>query len=358
MRTIYWSLCVSLTKHFNGLYYPHGKSWAPEQGEPFKVAEGVYWLRMPIPIDLDHINLWLLKDGEQWIIVDTGMCADTCKQVWQQVFDTFLPANSVKSIIVTHYHPDHVGLAGWLAEHFNCNLLMTVHEYNTANESLNFAETMSDKACAKFMHAGGFDEKIQGMYHLMLSAFRHVVSDLPIDYTPLSSGDVLSINHLKWSIVTGNGHSPEHACLYCPELNVLISGDQALPRITSNVSADLRNYSANPLEDWYVSCRKLSDCINDETLVLPSHQEPFVGIKMRMQQIISSHDEQLEKLDSYLNEPRTVSACTDVLFRENLPEIQRIFAAGETLAHLNYLMCKGDVSCIEKDDINYYQKIA
>ena len=363
------------------LDYPFGRDWSPEPGVPFEVADGVFWLRVPMPIDLDHINLWLLKDGDGWIIVDSGFDAPQCQAVWQQVFSQFCAPSAVNKIIITHLHPDHTGLASWLAAQCDCPILITHGELELycrlfasslsknkefedkelANKELSNASQKNRKTI-DYLTKVGFDPT---MFERFLGFF--VAEDKPPEKRIqaaqceiIADTDELTINHRRWQVVTGNGHSPEHACLYCAELNLFISGDQALPRISSNVSVYPETQAVNPLQDWLRSCEKLQTQVPDQTLVLPSHQEPFYGLHVRMQQLIYDHHSQLNRLRKALVQPHTAVDLFSVLFHRELKGAQVFFAAGETLAHLHYLVAMQDIQANTRDDgvIEYRMRLA
>lgn len=340
------------------LDYPFGDRWAPEPGEPFEVAEGVYWLRVPLPIALDHINLWLLKDGEQWVIVDSGFDDPQCKRVWEQVFSEFIRPADVKRIIVTHFHPDHIGLASWLALQCDCPIWISKGEFEHYQSVIGrdadyFATEVND-----YLVELGFKAEeispIAGFFSVENKPQEARVQASMCDY--IADGDVFEINQREWRVVSGNGHSPEHSCLYCADLQVMISGDQSIPRISSNVSVYPSNRHDDPLGDWLNSCEKLRDQIPAETLILPSHQEPFVGNVERMQQLIDDHHAQLNRLRIALNDtPVTASQARRALFLRELSSVEILLATGETLAHLNYLLHRNEINCeIDADGVAWF----
>ncbi|NND83084.1 MAG: MBL fold metallo-hydrolase, partial [Gammaproteobacteria bacterium] len=270
------------------LDYPFKLGWHPQPGQPFEVADGVFWVRVPMPIALDHINLWLLRDGDGWVIVDSGFDAPMCKEVWETVFREFCSPEDVHRIIVTHFHPDHIGLASWLAAKCDCRVWMTRGEFEHYRQMLERDSEQHIEEALELVTEMGFDQYYKDLYVGFFGdddkppetrVQREVVEHF-------TEQDTFSIDGHQWRVVMGNGHSPEHACLLCEDKNVLISGDQALPRISSNVSVYVSNKNQDPLADWLASCDKLKREVAPDTLVLPSHQEPFVGIVARMEQLI------------------------------------------------------------------------
>lgn len=319
--------------------------WSPEPGKPFKVADGVYWLRMPLPIALDHINLWILRDGDGWVIVDCGYDDPMCKAVWHKVFDEFLNADAVNQIIVTHFHPDHIGLASWLAQECDCPVNISKGEFSLYYDIHSRDQELTKVMVTAFLRELGFEEQNLLQYMpFFLSDEKSKDGRLqPNGCRFIGEGDTFKINQREWRIVSGNGHSPEHSCLVCDELAIMISGDQAIPRISSNVSVYPSNRHENPLGDWLSSCTKLQQVIPNNTLILPSHQEPFRGLFERMQQLIDDHLAQLNRLRLAVQAPITAIQARAILFDRELDLIQTILATGETLAHLNYLVHQGEI---------------
>ena len=339
------------------LKYPFNRGWHPQADQPFEVADGVFWLHMPMPMSLDHINLWLLKDGDGWVIVDSGLDAQSCRAVWDQLFETFLTPESVNYIFLTHFHPDHIGLAAWLGHKCDCKIKISAGEFNHYHAIISRDQVLSKPELDGFIKELGFEEKQAADY----KKFSTIDPKSPQDRVQkencefVKEGDQLVIGDHKWQIVMGNGHSPEHACLYCPELKTLISGDQALPRISSNISVYLINRDENPLLNWLDSCAKLKAEIPADTLILPSHQEPFYGIGLRMQQLIDDHVAQLNKLRLSAIEPISTNTARQILFDRELSSFETMMATSEALAHINYLLHNGELqkSVAEDQSLEY-----
>lgn len=341
------------------LVYPFKKYWSPEPGALHEVAEGVFWLRMPLPIALDHINLWLLQDGDDWVIVDTGYDASSCKAVWQRLFDDVLDPARVTRIVITHFHPDHIGLAAWLALRCDCKIYITQGELDLYRKIHSRQQSRVRGMVQAYLKELGFDAAATDTYMPFFLSDSKPKSDRvqPDQCEILREHDELLINGKVWRVVCGNGHSPEHACLYNVSQKLLIAGDQAIPRISSNVSVYPANRHADPLGDWIASCEKLRDEIPAETVILPSHQEPFIGIQMRMQQLIDDHLNQLNQLRLAVQAPISAVQARDILFTRELNVVDTLLATGETLAHLNYLLHRREIAAKpDADGVTlYYQ---
>ena len=273
----------------------------------FAVADGVFWLRMPLPFSLDHVNLWILDDGDGWAIVDTGLNTAAGRATWETVFAGPLGGRPVRRVIVTHYHPDHLGLAGWLCARWNVPLEISRTEYLMGRTlTLDVRDAPPAEAVDFYRRAGWPDDWLAAFAGRDWSGFSKIVSPLPAGFKRLQVGDVLTIGGRPWRIVVGSGHSPEHVCLVCDAAGLMIAGDQVLPRITSNVSVYPTEPAADPLADWLDSIEHLRG-IDPHIRVLPSHGEPFDGLHTRLDQLRDDHHEKLAALASFCTEPRTRS---------------------------------------------------
>ena len=313
----------------------------PEAGETMPVADGIHWLRMPLPFVLGTINLWLLEDGDGWSIVDTGVNVDDSKDIWRRVLETPMGSRPVSRCIVTHMHPDHAGCAGWFCEHTGATLWMPREEYFLCRILTADTGRPAPEAGISFYRAAGYDEDMLNRYVKMFGMFGKFVDPLPESYHRIKDGEVISIGKHDWQVIVGRGHSPEHACLYCEELNVLISGDQLLPTISSNVSVFPTEPAADPLHDWLQSLELLKNSIPEDVLVLPAHGRPFRGAHVRLDELIAEHVDGLDKLEAMLDEPRRAIDVFPALFRREIDDRNRMMATGEAIAHLNYLVSEG-----------------
>ncbi|KAB7643930.1 MBL fold metallo-hydrolase [Polymorphobacter fuscus] len=322
------------------LHYPFGR-WVPDHGTLFEVAPGIHWTRMGLPFGLDHINLWVLDAGDGWAIVDTGVNLPASKRAWERLFAGPLAGKPVTRVIVTHYHPDHLGLAGWLCALWNVPLEIARTEYLLARSLiLDVRDAPPPEAVDFSIRAGWPDTAVTEMRQKPWGNFHKIISPLPAGFKRIKDGDVLTIGARQWRVVTGRGHAPEHSCLVSDD--VMIAGDQVLPRITSNVSVYPTEPFADPLADWLESIETLR-AIDPGILVLPAHNEPFTGLHTRLDQLRADHVDKLAKLLAFCAEPRTAVDSFATLFRKPIGESDYGIATGEAVAHLHWLEERGQL---------------
>ncbi|MDZ4728427.1 MAG: MBL fold metallo-hydrolase [Xanthomonadales bacterium] len=316
----------------------------PEIGESIEIFPGIRWLRMPLPFMLGHINLWLLEDDDHWTIVDTGIYTPATRDHWESVLSEQLAGKPVNRVLVTHLHPDHVGCAGWLCERFDAPLWMSREEYLLCRVLVADTGKEVPIEAIRFYAAAGFPETALERYEKTFGRFGSLVAPMPQSYHRLFDGMKFRIGENLWRVIVGQGHSVEHACLFCEQLNVLISGDQILPTISSNVSVYPTEPNANPLDDWLSTLRMLADVLPADVLVLPAHGKPFRGAAIRLNELIAEHLDGLEKLKALCSEPIRAIDAFPVLFKSVINDNNLIMATGESIAHLHYLLELGEIT--------------
>jgi glyoxylase-like metal-dependent hydrolase (beta-lactamase superfamily II) len=312
----------------------------PGPGETLAIAPGVRWLRMPLPFALDHINLWLLEDGAAWAIVDTGYAMRETKELWERIFAEQLGGLPVTRVIVTHYHPDHIGLAGWLTGRWQAPLWVTEKEWLYARVMSRGDDDLAPSR-RDFARGAGLDPASIELFGERENSYRRGVPSVPASFQRLTDGMTLKIGVRDWQVIIGEGHAPELACFYCAETGVLIPGDQVLPKISPNVSVQAHEPDGDPLARFLSSLAKLREAVPPETLVLPSHNLPFFGLHARIDALAAHHRARCGEVLAACEEPKTAMQLLPVLFRRTLDRHQLGFAVGEALAHLHYLMHQG-----------------
>lgn len=340
------------------LSYP----WAepPAAGTLHPVAEGVRWLRMPLPFALDHINLWVLDDadGAAVSLVDTGIATDSTKAVWDALFAGPLAATPPARVICTHFHPDHMGLAGWLCGRFGIPLWATLAEWAFGQMLSQDVSDAYVETQVTFYRRAGFEAQTLDVVRARKNPYAPRVSPIPKSVRRLIDGEKFTVGGRSWEVVVGRGHAPEHAALYCADLGVLISGDQVLPRISPNVSVWPQEPEANPLGLFLDSLRTIKQRVPADVLVLPSHGRPFKGLHTRIDELIAHHADRLDDcLAACADGPKTGMDILPVLFRRELDDHQTMFAIGESLAHLHALVADGRlVRSLDADGIWRFSK--
>lgn len=334
------------TNH-RGLDYPLGDR-VPQPCETIEIAAGVHWARLPVPGPLKHINVWLAEEDGGVAVIDTGLPLEPCKEAWR----TILEGRTVTRVIVTHMHPDHLGLAGWLTKKHGVRLWMTRGEYLTARLLVADARPKPpEDVVAMWTGAGWSDEQVAAATAKGWGMFAAAVHRLPDGYVRVQEGDEVG----RWHAVLVNGHSPEHLCLIDERAKIIIAGDQVLPRISSNVSLTMLEPEADPLADWLDSLERLRAELPGDLLVLPAHGSPFTGVHTRLDALIAGHHIQLDRLEERLREaPRRAVDCFGAIFARPIDDKLLGMATGETLAHLRWLERRGRAAVRMRDGVAWW----
>jgi len=330
-----------LTPAADGLRYPI--ETPPKPDEAIEVAPGLMWVRLTLPFRLNHVNIYLLADGDGWTMVDTGIGNDATIAAWTTLFEGPLKGFKITRLIVTHAHPDHVGLAGWIVERFGCPLHMSQVEYLQAAYHQHRGSPERKMAQRLFFRRHGMDEEIteallgRGMDYLAR------VSILPASYRRLSKDDEITIGSRKFKVITGGGHALDQVMLYCEADNIFLSADQVLSKISPNVSVWAVEPDANSLGEYLTSLAELANLLPDDVLVLPGHGVPFYGVKTRIKQLADHHEERCQLIaDACRVSPKTSAELVPVVFHKHVLDAHQTgFAAGELIAHVNHMLARG-----------------
>jgi glyoxylase-like metal-dependent hydrolase (beta-lactamase superfamily II) len=315
---------------------------APQANGPVvEVAPGVLWARIAMPLALSHINVWLLRGDDGWTLVDTGLPTEETRSVWEKIVAGHLDGAPVRALVCTHFHYDHAGLASWMTERFGVPLYMSLGEFLTMRMLDSAAVSVPQPEDRRFFtHSGMPAERAERLFE----ALRRdpYVPLRQASFRRLRGGDVLAIGPRRWRVIIGEGHSPEHVCLYSAEDGLLIGGDQLLPRITSNVMVNAWEPEGNPLALWFDSLDRLEQCAPD-TLVLPSHQGVYRGLHLRIRQLREHHQQQFEQLRRMVGERGRCTAFEAMLglYPRLRGAEQDLLALGETVAHLSWMHHQG-----------------
>ena len=330
-----------LPVHRDGVVYPYGET-IPAHGEMVEIAPGIRWGRLPMFGPLKNVNVVALDESDGTVtVVDTGINSPESRAGWEAMLAGPLGGRRVSRVIGTHYHPDHVGLAGWLCRRFDAPLWMTRGEWLTIRMLTSDAREETPPEQIAFWRGAGWDEeRIARASEGGFSRMARALSPLPLGYRRLVEGETIVIGDRSWEVVVGSGHSVEHACLLDREGGILISGDQLLPRISSNVSLGVTEPDSDPLGEWLASLAKLQT-LPEGLLAIPGHGEPFRGTHDRARALAAEHEERLDRLADHLAEPRRSVDCFTQLFARPIGDGVYGMATGESLAHLRHLEATG-----------------
>lgn len=325
----------------------------PKGGELTEIRANVYWLRMPLPMRLDHINLYLIDEGDGWTLVDTGMRLEPTETLWKEMQTTVFKDKPLKQVLVTHFHPDHIGMAGWLCEQHQCPLLMSALEYYGARAYI--AGGKIGWEMHKFVKSCGLGQDYLDYLGDTFS-FGRWAYPLPMAFERLEAGDTLHLGGSDWQVYLATGHSMAHVCLYNKQQQILIGGDQLLPKISPNVSVLATEPKSSPMQTWLQSLEQFKQC-DPGTLVLPAHNRPFLGLHARVDELVKHHYDQGESLVAACENEHTAAELLKPLFGREIQLHEMGLAMGECKAHLHWLCDRQLLESEERDGVVYYKTV-
>jgi len=324
------------------LRFPHPE--APAVGGIVEVAPGVLWLRLALPFALDHVNVYLIEDRGGWAVLDTGIADDRTRQAWEAALAGPLRGKRLTRVIGTHFHPDHIGLVGWLTERFDLPLAMSRTEYFFAQTLRGQPDALRSPAHRAFYRERGLADGIAAALRANGLSYLGMVTGLPTTYTRLVAGDILDVGGRALSVLTGGGHAPEQVMLYCAEEKLFFAADQVIAKISPNVSVWPWEPAANPLGEYLASLASLRGSIDGEAFVLSAHNLPFFGVHARIDTLLAHHRERCDRIAAACRDkPHSAGELVPVLFSRPLDPHQTGFAFGEVQAHVNYMLGIGEI---------------
>ena len=322
----------------------------PDEGEAIEVAPGVLWLRLPLPMALDHVNIYALDEGDHWTIIDTGMKTGRTEAVWERLLDGPLAGKPVGRVLLTHHHPDHVGMAGWFVAR-GAELWTSRTAYLMARMLILDVEERPTAQAEAFWRGAGMDAAhLDKRMSERPFNFSDICHDLPVGYTRVQEGEVIRIGGRDWDVHMGNGHAPEHITLWSRDDNLVIAGDQIISSISPNIGVYPTEPEAEPLGEWMEACERLARYARPDQLVLSGHKLPFTGLPLRLRQLLDNHHGALARLEAHLDQPRVASDCFAPLFKRRIDDGIYGMALVETVAHLNHLFKEGRVRRTRRAD--------
>ena len=331
-----------------GLRFPF--ETAPAEGEALQVAEGILWLRLPLPMALDHVNVFALDDGDGWTLVDTGFYSKRSVALWECLLAGPMKGKPVRRVIVTHHHPDHIGMAGWFQTR-GAELITTRTAWLYGRMLVLDVQTTPPAEQLLFLQRAGVDQAAPQAAALKRPFnFADVAAPLPWGFTRTSEGDVLTAAGRRWQVRIGHGHAPDHATLWSLDDGLILGGDQLLPGISANIGVYPTEPDANPLAEWLNSSRASMPHAQPDHLILPGHKLPFTGLPFRLAQMVENHESALDRLRAHLSSAKTATECFAPLFKRDIGPNDHSLALVEAIAHLNYLLQAGTVSRVLNAD--------
>ncbi|WP_246727747.1 MBL fold metallo-hydrolase [Chelativorans sp. Marseille-P2723] len=327
----------------------------PEWGAPVEVADGILWVRLPLPFALDHVNVYLIRGQDGWALLDTGVDDARIRSIWEELFSGPLAGERLERVIVSHYHPDHVGLAGWLAAKFNIPLHMSATDYLLARGLSHPAGSGLMRFRKGFLESHGVEPELASVVTERGQRFLDMCSPLPGTFRRLLAGMSLHLGGTAYEVLTGGGHAPEQVMLYGAKSGAFFSTDQVLQRISPNVGITPLAPDDDTLDEYLRSLGEIRERVASDVLVLPCHGLPFKGLHQRIDELSAHHHRRCDRiLEAVADRPMTVGELLPVLFPRPLDPQQRSFAFAEALAHVNYLVARERLQRLESEGIYRY----
>jgi len=321
----------------------------PAIGEMTEVVPGVFWVRLALPFRLDHVNIYLVEDGAGYAVIDTGIGDDLTRDIWGALLTGPLRARKLTRVIVTHFHSDHVGMAGWLCQRFGIPLLMSQTEYLTSLSLHLDPKALDSEPYRSFYLGQGLDADTTEKLLNLGQRYLLMVTGLPRTFRRLIAGETLRLGARDFQVLSGGGHSPEQVMLYCEADRLLLSADQVLARISPNISVQAMDPEGDPLGIFLRSLAGLKRDLPADTLVVPGHNLPFVGLHTRVDELTAHHNARCAAIfEACRAASRTAADLVPVVFRRPIDDPHQMgFAFSEVLAHVNLMRRQGRLAFMD-----------
>ncbi|MFC1945899.1 MBL fold metallo-hydrolase [Chloroflexota bacterium] len=314
-----------------------------------EIASGIYQLKVPIPDNpLGHLNCYLIEGNNGWFIIDTGWyTVEAFNYLEAGLKDLGIAFTDISTMIITHVHSDHFGLAGKIKQVSPRTELLT-HQWEAVlieSRYIKFSD-LRDKISAMLQcHGVPLLDRLS-LEKASMPALKFVTVTFPDRV--LYGGEIISTGVYNLEVIWTPGHSPGHICLYEPQNRLLFSGDHILPSITPNVSYHVQS-GDNPLGDYVYALHKLQNI--PALKVLPAHEGIFTDLRGRIEQIVEHHDKRKNEIQNVLADEfhnawevsSTLTWNTPGLTWDNLPPLHKRGAVTETIAHLECMRWEGTV---------------
>lgn len=327
--------------------------WAepPAEGEVIEVADGVLWARLPLPMALDHVNVYFLREGAGWAMVDTGFDTKKTRRILERIQAGPLGGLPIVKVVATHHHPDHIGLAGWLMDTQGAELVTTRTAWLTARMLVLDEHVVPSPETLEFWRKNGMDAAVLEQRKTERPFnFADMVYLLPLGFSRVEDGDRIRLGDRLWDVRFGQGHAPDHAVFYGVDHPLVLGGDQLLPSISPNLGVYATEPEADPVGEWLTACTRLNAYAQEDHLVLPGHKLPYTGLPVRMRQLADNHYGALDRLEKHLDSPKVGGECFAPLFKRTVTDGIYGLAFVETIAHLNHMWKSGRATRVARDD--------
>ena len=332
------------------ILFPYKK--APAPGSIIKVADGLFWARMPLPMLIDHVNVYILEGCDGLSIIDTGLNFSVCRSAWITILKKYFDEKPVKKVLITHHHPDHIGLLGWFANNYDIKVYASRSSWLLARMLCLDTQDRPSKEALDFWKKSGMDKETFDEKSLA-KPFNFVdgVAQFPLGFQALNQGDEISLGDKNWRVEIGQGHAPDHITLWGLDCPIIFSGDQIIAGISSNLGV----YPTEPLLDtvglWLDSCQRFLALAEPDHLVLPGHKLPFLGAAVRLEQLIQNHHSALDRIKVALSQ----NNCTAVdlfktIFNRDIKKSEYSLAMAEAVGHINYFRARDMLKCNVRSD--------